>query len=894
MVMDSTSAPDTYTGSTTTTNSTTDTRTATTGSSLENPPLPPNDRTRYSLDQPPPPPYSLRAGNRGSTVITSTLSTAAEEHLFQVQELARQCPTSSGNSSISFSSANNQPALVCADTMHDQQYLLVGSANALHSIDLTLPQDRQLFKTHIQGVAFKEIHCLEDLGLVVAIAGRNSRVRCYDYEAIKRLVAYGYSKEGQGRVVEGGKLGSMKNMIQLRVETALSKDEQAAGDSNGPAHGSSSSRRHRQSGSIDRTLLSPLRAESPSSGPGHGSGSGTEDERDPLGIRSKQQPMSFVGLASLAHEHKKNKQPQATPNVSGPSTTTQTAGGGGTPTKTKRLSQMASYLSNAAANSTMAAQILNSQDSPSEEAVSWAWSFTKVKQTKDAMALDFHYTPSTVYMTVLSKTGIDIYSRPKAVWGRRGPAWLLSRSNGPHPGLRTREGPIVEGSGAETPGRPSTSSLGGMVSSSAPIIVPADNEQQLEWKQYKQFYHPEAPSFMTVVKNTQEISDIILGKGPRACVINVADMSVTDLHRQEGGSVMQGFGKKLGFRSSLLWHSFETIPFDVPAHILFPAAVEAIYGRRDEKNSSSNGGRFGQQQQERGGSNNGDVYTHHRASTLDTIQLPSEYPTHRTEAPQALRSTPLEMNSSSSPSSNSSSPDAEHRTTTASREGQRTSHDGTIRRAAKTRMVTSDQVLSTAFSRCATTQLFLATYGSQSRIVDLCGKPQSPIVLDWGSFPPQSVEFLKTSHDIYVVGFEKTSITVFSLTRAKKIKEILKRDLVQSSAGLGLGTTGGLPAAATGDYPPSRSLATSPPPPPTLAQSPPSASSLSSTSIASSLSSAATTAIKYLGRDNVAEDSMGLFFSYLHPKNGTSICKLAIAPFTQDEQPPHAVEYYDP
>jgi len=772
--------------------------------------------------------------------------------------------------------------------MHDQQYLLVGSANALHSIDLTLPKDKQLFKTHIQGVAFKEIHCLEDLGLVVVIAGRNSRVRCYDYEAMKRLIAYGYSKEGHGRVVEGGKLGSVKNMIQLRVETAFSKDDQPSGQvsNNGINNGSSSSRRHRQSSSIDRSLLSPLRAESPGSGPGHGSGSGTEDERDPTSKRSKQRPISLGGLASLAHEHvmKNNKQPQqpAAANATGQSTAAP-----GASSKSKRLSQMASYFSNAAANSTMAAQILNSQDSPSEEAYSWAWQFTKVKQTKDAMALDFHYTPSTVFMTVLSKTGIDIYSRPRTVWGRKGPAWLLARSNGPQPGVRTREGQGQgpENSGAETPGRPSTSSLGGMSSSSPPYLMP-DNEL-LEWKQYKQFYHPEAPSFMAVVKTSQEITDIILGKGPRACVINVASMSVTDLHRQENGNVIQGLGKKLGFRSTQLWHSFETIPFDVPAHILYPATVDAIYGRRDEKSGSSNNnyGRTGQQ--ERSGSSH--PYTHHRASTMDAAQLSSEV-TSRAVPSTTLRSQPVEVpdfssSSSSNSSSSSVSPETEQRT---SRDGQpRTSYDGAARRTIKTRMVTSDQVLNMAFSHCTTTQLFLATYGSQSRIVDLCGKPQSPIVLEWGSFPPQSVEFLKTGNDIYVVGFEKTSITVYSLTTGRKVKEILKRDLVQSSAGLN---------TVAVDPQSSRSLATSPPL--MLPQSPPTTTSVSSSSLSTSLtsvaSSASTTAIKYLGRDNVAEDSMGLFFSYLHPKNGTSICKLAIAPSSLERHLHQPVDGFDP
>ncbi|GJJ68490.1 hypothetical protein EMPS_00836 [Entomortierella parvispora] len=873
----------TITTSTTTMTSTTLTPTGTDSHPPPPPPPPPplttNDRLRYSLDQPPPPPYSVRAGSHGSTVITSSLSAAAEDRLFQVQELARQYPTS-GNG-LSFSA--NQPALVCADTMHDQQYLLVGSTNALHSIDLTLPQDRQMFKTHIQGVAFKEIHCLEDLGLVVVIAGRNSRVRCYDYEAMKRLIAYGHSKEGQGRVVEGGKLGSMKNMIQLRVETAFSKDDQSSGqDSNNNGVSNGSSRRHRQSSSIDRSLLSPLRAESPGSGPGQGSGSGTEDERDPTSKRSKQRPMSLGGLASLAHDHvmKNNKQPQqsTTTNTSGQSTAAPVAGA-----KSKRLSQMASYLSNAAASSTMAAQILNSQDSPSEEAISCAMRFTKVRQTKDAMALDFHYTPSTVFMTVLSKTGIDIYSRPRTACGRKGPAWLLARSNGPQAGLRTREGQGADISGTETSGRPSTSTLGGMASTSPPLSTP--DHELLEWRQYKQFYHPEAPSFMTVVKTPQEITDIILGKGPRACVINVANMSVTDLHRQENGNMIQGLGKKLGFRSSQLWHSFETIPFDVPAHILYPATVEAIYGRRDEKSSSSNYnsnyGRVGQQ--ERGSSNS--PYTHHRASTMDTIQLSSDL-TSRTVPLTTLQSQPMEMpdfpsSSSSSSSSSSASPETEQRT---SREGQhRTSYDGATRRTIKTRMVTSDQVLNMAFSHCTATQLFLSTYGSQSRIVDLGGKPQSPIVLEWGSFPPQSVDFLKTGNDIYVVGFEKTSITVYSLSTGKKVKEILKRDLVQSSAGL---NTLALDSQSSRSSPPSM-----------LSQSPPPSTAVSSSSLSSSLTSAAssasTTAIKYLGRDNVAEDSMGLFFSYLHPKNGTSICKLAIAPPPPETHLHQPIEGFD-
>ncbi|KAG0042319.1 hypothetical protein BGZ83_000602 [Gryganskiella cystojenkinii] len=880
-------------------NTSNDTRAnASSGTRQPSPPMLPN---RPSLDQPPPPPYSIQAGYHGSTLITSP-APPGEDRLFQVLELARQYSPSatsyagsSSSSSPSSLSLSSQSQFLCADTMHDQQYLLIGSANALHSIDLTLPQDKQLLRTHIQGVSFKEIHCLEDLGLIVVIAGRNSRVRCYDYEAIKSLVAYGHSKEGQSRVVEGGKLGSMKNMIQLRVETVTAAAAAAQQDSStGRNH-----HHHRQSSSIDRTLLSPLQAESPGSSPGHGSGSGTEDERDSFTKRSKPRPISFGGLASLAQDQiMKNKnqqqqqqqqqQPSTTPNITQtpPPTTSPNTGN-----KSKRLSQMASYLSNAAANSTMAAQILNtnSQDSPSEEAVSWAWNFSKVKQTKDAMALDFHYTSTTVYMTVLSRAGIDIYSRPKT--NRRGPAWLHTRSH--HNGIplapRARDGPQMDS--YETPGRPSTSSLGGeggggMVSAS--ISLSTNDQQQYEWKPYKHFYHPEAPSFMTVVKNTQDITDIILGKGPRACVINVSDMSVTDLHRQENSSngnvTFQGLGKKLGFKSSVLWHSFEKIPFDVPSHILFPSAVEAIYGRRDEKGS---GHRYGQQQ-ERSVS----AYTHNRSSTIDTFHPPpptEQDPTiYRAGPPPAgIISLPLELDLSSSGSSSSSSPEMKNRSSQDGDPRGRASYDGS-RRVTKTRMVTSDQVLNMAFCQSTTTQLFLATYGSQSRIVDLYGKPQSPVVLEWGNFPPQSVEFLKTSHDIYVVGFEKTSIVVFSLTRAKKVKEILKRDLIQSSSNQSRLTSGQLLMDTT------RSSSTSPPS--LLAQSPPSTSVLSSASIASTLSSvtASTTAIKYLGRDNVAEDSMGLFFSYLHPKNGTSICKLAVVSASLHDEPPPRIlsDYY--
>ncbi|KAG0084386.1 hypothetical protein BGZ93_001266, partial [Podila epicladia] len=231
---------------------------------LSLPPSPPSssffmggqEQPRASLDQPPP--YSFTAGSRGSAIIASAPPT--EENLFQIQELARPLAGSS----------SSQQQLICANPMHDQQYLLVGSGCALHSIDLTLPSDKQTIRTHIQGVAFREIHCLEDIGLVVVVAGRSSNVRCYDYDSIKRLVTYGHSKEGKGRVVEGGKLGPVRNMIQLRVETAALRDDTQGSDGSvtsptGQSRmsrilkgaSSSSAPRHHHTSSIDRSLLSP-------------------------------------------------------------------------------------------------------------------------------------------------------------------------------------------------------------------------------------------------------------------------------------------------------------------------------------------------------------------------------------------------------------------------------------------------------------------------------------------------------------------------------------------------------------------------------------------------------------------------------------------------------------
>ncbi|KAF9581115.1 hypothetical protein BGW38_001989 [Lunasporangiospora selenospora] len=153
------------------------------------------------------PPYSATPDLQSSALPPT------EAQLFQIQELALPV-TGSGLLS-------SQPQFICANPMHDQQYLLLGSGNALHSIDLTLPADRQSLRTHIQGVSFKEIHCLEEIGLVVVIAGRNSRVRCYDYDAVKRLVGYGHSKEGQGRVVECKRLGQVKNMIRTPTRGPL-------------------------------------------------------------------------------------------------------------------------------------------------------------------------------------------------------------------------------------------------------------------------------------------------------------------------------------------------------------------------------------------------------------------------------------------------------------------------------------------------------------------------------------------------------------------------------------------------------------------------------------------------------------------------------------------------
>ncbi|KAG0369100.1 hypothetical protein BGX24_002555, partial [Mortierella sp. AD032] len=232
-------------------------------------------------------------------------------------------------------------------------------------------------------------------------------------------------------------------------------------------------------------------------------------------------------------------------NITGNNNSNSNSNSGAAPTKNNRLSQMASYLSLAAVNSNMAAHLTSAQDAPSEEAVAWAWDFTKLKQTKDVLGLDFHYTSTTVFMTVVSKTAIDIYCRPRSTRGRNAPTPSSSGGGGvSNSNNNNNGGARTNYSGADTPGRPSINIGGGGGGGMAMATSPDNNphlhrdysQDPYEWKSYKQFYHPEAPSFMTVVKGPTEVTDIILGKGPRACVVNVQDMSVTDLHRQETSS----------------------------------------------------------------------------------------------------------------------------------------------------------------------------------------------------------------------------------------------------------------------------------------------------------------------------------------------------------------------
>jgi len=946
---------------------------------------------RISLEQPPP--YSFSAGEHGLTAVLSTgFPPPTEEHLFQIQKLT----PSSGSSSSGSSSGSGSGALpiqhqfICAHPMHDQQYLLVGSGNALHSVDLTLPSDKQSIRTHIQGTGFKEIHCLEDIGLVVVIAGRNSRVRCYDYDAIKRLVSYGHSKEGWGRPVEGGKLGAVKNMIQLRVETAFQHyDSQGPvaspksspksspvvqsapnrilkGSSPLPATAQLPSQQQQQRHSIDRSLLSPpVRSDNSgyndlrgiheneenhdvSSTPLPASTAITSSSSTPSSPlpppeapsaaaikKHKQRPMSFGGLASFAQEHvmKGRSQPQASPQPSPSQSTptspsTATAGG-----KHRRFSQMASYLSQAAVNTSMAAQMAIGLDYPSEEAVEWGWDFTKLKQTKDVLALDFHYTTTTVYMTVLSQKGIDIYCRPKIARGRKPPTFSTASSSGNVAGAGASGSRASVSGGrpsvSETPGRTSTSTMGGMTTS-----LDNGGTDIYEWRQVKQLYHPEAPNFMTVVKNSQDVTDIILGKGPRACVINVESMSVTELSRKESGGVIQGISKKLGFRNSPIWHSFEKIPFDVPPHVLYPDAVAAMYDRGDSKEQYSG---YNTSEQRRT-SVYVDSYSVGRRSHDDIIQRPADQQSihqeqledqERTEAEARagkLPKSPLlelykthgpssSVSSSSSSSSNLGQPSSSSSSTAQVGSGG----GGGGRSSRQTRMVTSAEVLNNAFSHRTAFQLFLATCGSQSRIVDLQGEPQSPIVLEWGSFPPQKIEFLKTTYDIYVVGFEKSSIVVFSLLRARKIKEFSKKDLIQAAEAIPVPqqqqqqqqptasstTASSAPAPAPAPAPTTAlsssssssataatttttTTTTSPPTAPTAdthLSSETSTSAYSTSSLSSSLTSSvmSNSGIKYLGRDNLDDDSLGIFFSYHHPRNGVSICKLGIVPVIQDD-----------
>ncbi|KAG0266197.1 hypothetical protein DFQ27_009964 [Actinomortierella ambigua] len=902
-----------------------------------------------------PPSYIAQAGNRGSMIIAQT---PVEDQMFEVSVLSQplapdnagsvsssnnslntiahsatgtgNSPSSSPSSSSSSSSSLSSSSLsvphpfISASPMHDQQYLLLGCMNGLHSIDLTLPAHQRKVRTHIQGVAFKEIQCLEDIGLVVVIAGRNSRVRCYDYESIKKLVEYGHSKQGRGRVVEGGRLGPVKHKIQLRVETALlsssareggavppggpnssplgktsrflqrasyyagsssasgtqhhhlpsamspppppsQQQSSSSATTTDPAVGSGSSVAgrmpgHRYTTSLDRNLLSPLDAESPPL-------SATDGAAPPK--HKKVRPLSFSALASLAQGKTSRDHSPSTfgsgdgsitggattattlPSSSGASTgvgatATATATGTGTGLgatgldqgnsnhKGKRFAQVASYLTHAAASSHLVPPV---QDRPSDEAMDWAWDFVKLRQTKDVMSLDFHYTPTTVFMTVLSKSGIDILRRPKSARGIARPAFRVSSSsrNGSREGSEGG-GSLTCGAGITAAGATTTTAAGGGGSSGGGMATASgtggggssshssfdfhrskQEKSPQDWESFKQFYHPEPPSFMTVVKNSYAVTDIILGKAHQACVINVEDMTVKDLHRHEPApSMLHGLSKKLGFRFTSsgismtssssspiqLWHSFEKIPYDVPANVLYPDTVDALYG-------TSSNSHYEQRQQGRRSSIGGTVadYRHPLLQATYSQQPAFPMPQHANTMGSSSCIPPRQPyheqdNTSFSSDSSSSTPPSNSPCWQPQQPQQQQQHhypwaqgppmhpsplppltSATNATSAppvagastrKARMVTSDQVLNMAFSRPTSKQLFLATRGAQSRIVDLTGKPVSGITIDWGMHVPQKIEFLRAAHEIYVVGFERSRIMIFSLTRAVKVKEITR------------------------------------------------------------------------------------------------------------------------
>ncbi|KAI7816523.1 hypothetical protein BC939DRAFT_468870 [Gamsiella multidivaricata] len=411
---------------------------------------------------------------------------------------------------------------------------------------------------------------------------------------------------------------------------------------------------------------------------------------------------------------------------------------------------------------------------------------------------------------------------------------------------------------------------------------------------------------------------------------------------------MHGLGKKLGFKYGPLWHSFEKIPFDVPPHILYPEAAAALFGNgRDRKEQYSGHPQRDQPspvyvvdppQLDAGASNN-------RRSRDDIIQRPADQQSihqqeleeqDRAEAEalalklqcQTLRQSSLQVPMISySPASSSSSSSISLPSTTSPPQPhqhqhyhhQTSSHHSINNKAPTTRMVTSEEVLNQALCQRTATRLFLSTNGSHSRIVNLHGKPQSPLVLDWEASPPQKVEFLKAPQDIYVVGFQKSSITIFSLTRACKVKRILKKDLVHaadasfstltststkiaaaaggneitnSGTRTSLGDISGNNASAalamTSILTSTSTLTSTSASPSNIAGQTPSPTSSSLSALTASAIAAATAAansssIKFLGRDNIAVDSLGIFFSYLHPRNGTSICKLGIVPLPHDD-----------
>ncbi|CAG8530614.1 6325_t:CDS:2 [Paraglomus occultum] len=104
--------------------------------------------------------------------------------------------------------------ILCA-TMFRKQYLLLGNEHGLFTIDFSVNWDLIKPKQIIRGCSFKQLHVLDDQGILVALAGKKQQIRLYNLQSLLHLIKHIYACKNGG-VVDLSKTAPITKKLSRR------------------------------------------------------------------------------------------------------------------------------------------------------------------------------------------------------------------------------------------------------------------------------------------------------------------------------------------------------------------------------------------------------------------------------------------------------------------------------------------------------------------------------------------------------------------------------------------------------------------------------------------------------------------------------------------------------